>query len=511
MNKSKIKNNLFLKFIFLSSAASILSCGQTAFTPAENSALNNTVLFEDNFKTANSEINYTQPNLDENKTAVSFQIQNSLGLLLQNLSKSEMRLTENGKPVTDFTLNKNSVTNVATADIIFAVDVTGSMGKTIEAAKKRLVDFVKSTRAQGYHTRMCISTFGDFTVKKCSRFYDNDPKESSTEIEVAELISEITKLKALTGAQDPGGMDFDENPMRAVIDAASAPWGDNSQRFLILITDAGFLYSPGNSGRIGAGAPQFSEVSAAISQSKMKIFAVTPSLAGYDKKFGTDEGIVNQSQGEWYRYSDLVSGAITLNTVLGKILSSIDTTFYLHYTLNAQSHLDPTKPLAQRNIQIEILDTTLGVIKSLLVTSNLPNGRIPDPKRFLVADKDIKTSELKVYVNDVLQNGNYNILLNREIEFFRPQLANSKIKIKYKYQAIRDAITLRPLNVSVGADKVSLLKFTINNISVDAKYYEVIPGEMNLSTIVFSDDIFAQQDPFKIIETQEMNVLIKTK
>jgi hypothetical protein len=329
--------------------------------------------------------------------------------------------------------------------------------------------------------------------------------------EVQELISEITKLKALKGSADPGGSDLDENPMRAVIDAGLAPWGSDSQRFLILVTDAGFLYSPGNSGSVGSVAPQFSAVTNAINQSKMKIFAVTPSLAGYDKKFGSSEGIVKQSEGEWYKYSDLVSGAITLNTVLNKILSSIDTTFYVDYALTSQSSLDPSKPLSQRDIQIELINASGEVVKGLAITSNLPNGRVADPKRFVISDKAVKADHLEVYVNDVLQTSGYILISGKEIEFTSAKAPNAKIKIKYKYASVRDAITLRPIRLSVGADKVGLLKFTINGIPVDSSYYELVGIETNLSTVVLSDEVFAVEDPFKILETQEMNILIKAK
>ncbi len=505
---SKIAATIFMTSLILN----LLSCNKTNFTPDANSSLANPVLFENTYKSSASEVQYTQANSEENQTKLSFQVENGAGLL-QDLLKSDIRVTENGIPVTDFVLNKNSVTHVTTADIIFAVDVTGSMAPTIEAAKQKLIAFVNNTRAQGYHTRMCLSTFGDYTVQKCTRFYDNDPKVASTETQVAELISEITKLKALKGSADPGGKDLDENPMRAVIDAASAPWGSDSQRFLILVTDAGFLYSPGNSGAVGSVAPKFVDVATAITQSQMKIFAVTPTLAGYDKPFGNPSlpGIVVQSQGEWYKYADLVSGKITLNTVLNKILSSINTTFTVDYTLTSQGALDPAKPLSQRNIVLELVSSALGSIKGLVITSNLPNGRVPDVKRYVIADKKVKASRLYVYLDGVLQAGGYTLIDGKHIEFAKAPKTNSKIKIVYQYDSVKDSITLTPIHLSVGADKIGFLKFTINGIPVDSKYYETIAIDLNMSSVVLSDDVFGSSDPFKIASSGEMVISIKTK
>lgn len=512
---TKVQKNQNISVVVLKAALAVVtlvstfSCSQTNFSPDENSSLYNPAYFENVYKTAASEVNYVQPNLEENKTTLSFQVEDSTGMNIQNLLASDIHVLENGKVIDNLTLSKNSVTLRKTVDILFAVDVTGSMTPTIESAKTRLIDFINNTRAQGYHTRMCLSTFGDYTVKKCVRFYNNDPNDASTITEVNELISEITKLKALKGTLDPGGKDLDENPMRAVIDAAQAPWGSDSQRFMILVTDAGFLYSPGNQGAVGTVAPYYVDVVKAIQQSNMKIFAVTPSLAGYDKPFSGAPGIVDQSEGEWYRYSDLVSGKITLNTVLNKILSSVDTTFFVNYTLTSSSALDPSKPLSQRNIEIELVNSNIGTIKGLAITSNLPNGRVPDPKAYVISDKKVNPATLKVYVNNVLQTSGYQLISGKSIEFTTARPANSKIKIVYQYESAKDSISLTPIRISVPPDKVSLLQIKINQVLLDPSLYEVVPISSSESTIIIQDSIFSFEDKYKINELGRMHIVIK--
>ncbi len=499
-------------FLFSLFALSFSSCSQTTFTADENSALATPVLFENTYKVSPSEVQFIQPNLAENKTTLTFQVKDSLGVLIEALLKSQVVLKEDGQVITDFNLSKNSVITTNSADIILAVDVTGSMEPTIEAAKARLVNFVRDSRARGYHTRMCLSTFGDYTVSKCNRFYNNDPKDPGTEIEINELISEITKLKALKGPLDPGGRDFDENPMRAVIDAAGAPWASNAQRFMILVTDAGFLYSPGNSGDVGLLAPLYPDVLSAITQSQMKIFAVTPSRSGYEKDFRSQKGIVEHSGGRWYRFSDLVSGQITLTTVLDNIISSIDTTFVLDYTLTSEGKHDPSKPLNQRNITIELLSSVLGNIAGLTINSNLPNGRVPDPRNFVISNRAIDPAKLSVYVDNELQIGTYVVLPNlKEVEFFKPQRPNSKIKIKYQYDSVKDSMGLTPIYISVGADKISLLKFKINGIPVEPQYYTLVPVELNLASIIINDNVFDESDPFGINATGTLDISIRTK
>lgn len=501
---------MFLRKVALCSVvvSVFASCNQTSFTP-DASYKDLSIVFEDQFKVASSEVQFVQPDLSENHTRISFQVQAGNGLLLQDLLKSQINITENGKSITNVTLQKTSKTYQNVVDIVFAVDVTGSMTKTIESAKQKLIDFIQTSRKQNYHTRMCLSTFGDYTVKKCLRFYNNDINDPSSSAEVNELISEISKLKALVGAEDPGGRDFDENPMRAVIDASLAPWGDQSQRFLILVTDAGFLYSPGNSGSVGPVAPQFSEVSTAIQNSKMKIFAVTPSLAGYNLNFNSSPSIVKQSSGEWFAYSDLVSGKISLNTVLDKILSQVDTTFFVDYKLNSQSELDPSLPLSQRNIQVSLINPLLGLIKGLVISSNLPQGRIPDPKDFVFTDKKVKDSTLQVFVDGVLQKNNYQVISGNKIQFTKAQPANSKIVVKFQFDQLKDAVQMKPIQFRLNSDYINKINLYINDHRVDPKNYSIVSIDSETYGIVLNDSIFDATDEYEIQKISAMNVMIR--
>lgn len=503
------KRNLIKALIGIQSAL-VLSCGKTQFAVAtDTESLATDALYQATFKASTSEAQFTQPNSQENKTSIAFQVQGPTGDLIEQLSKLNLKVTENGVPLPDFTLNKNSVSFKKTVDILFAVDVTGSMAPTIESAKKRLVDFIKNTRQQGYHTRMCLSTFGDYTVQKCTRFYDNDPKDPTTQTQVDELISEISKLKALKGSEDPGGKDLDENPMRAVIDAALAPWGNDSQRFMILVTDAGFLYSPGNAGAVGPIAPIYSDVLAAIQNSKMKIFAVTPSKAGYNQNFSGSPSIVKASEGEWFRYSDLVNGVITLNTVLNSILSQVNTTFYVDYTVTSQTPgLDPSLPLSQRHITIELLNLSIGVLKGQIVTSNLPDGRVPDQKKFAVSPKKLHPQKTKVYVDGVLKTKGYKFVEGGSVEFDQAQPAGAVIKVLYEYESLKDTINFKPILFNVPFDQVSRLKVYVNGMLASAAHYDLVVIDQNTASIIFNDAVFLK-DPYGIESKRSLDVIVR--
>ncbi len=493
----------------------IFSCQKAKFSPTEDfAALNNPILFEDSFKVSKSEFSFIQPDLSENKTRLSFHIDGANGLQVPSLLENEIKLSEDGVEINTFTLGKVSTTSRSTVDIIFAVDVTQSMASTIESAKLKLTEFVKNSRAQGYHTRMCVSTFGDYTVKKCLRFYNNDPKAPNSEIEINELISEISKLKALLGADDPGGRDFDENPMRAVIDAASAPWESDSQRFLILVTDAGFLYSPGNIGsNPKATAPKYTEVLQAIDQSKMKIFAATPNLSGYNLPFVGNASIVKQSDGEWFSYSDLVQDKISLNTILNRILSQVNTTFYVDYNLDSQSDLDPSRPLSVRKIELQLISSQIGIIKNMIITSNLPNGRFPDPKGFVFSQKNILKSSLKVYIDDVLQTSRYKIINDsagtQRLEFVKALKPNSKVKLSYQYEKLSDAILLRPIQFRLNAKYLEKIQVRINDMVVNPQDYNIISIGQDNYSVNINESVYSDEDPYAISRSIEMNLVIR--
>lgn len=508
LKKAKSKTALALTSLMVISYS---SCSKTQFSVVaeDNGSLAVDAVYNNSFHMNSLEAQFVQPNMDVNETTIAFQVVDKNNLLAQDLLKSDIKVTENGVHLKDFTINKNSVTFRKTVDILFGFDVTGSMGPTIESAKKKLVAFIKDTRAKGYHTRMCLSTFGDYTVQKCSRFYDNDPSDPSTQTQVDELISEISKLKALKGSQDPGGKDLDENPMRNIIDAADAPWGADSQRFMILITDAGYLYSPGNSGAVGPVAPQFTEVSAALAASKVRVFAVTPSLPGYNSPFkdGTPS-VVEQSDGEWFKYMDLVTGKITLSTVLNKILSSVNTTFYVNYTIDNQSVLDPSLPLSKRKIRVELLNTQLGTIKGLTITSNLPDGREPDPRKWVLSNNKINSKNVKVYVDDVLISSGYSVVDGNAIEFVKARKPNAKIKVIYNYESLKDSLIMEPIIIGLIPEQAERLKVYVNGKVVSAKYFDIESFDENSSSILFTDEFYTV-DPNNVGSSSVMNVIIR--
>jgi hypothetical protein len=455
------------------------------------------------FPLSKGSVTHTQLDLETNETHIQFQVRNTDGHFINHLDSQNLVIKENNITIPFFSFNSNQHAIKQTADIVFAVDVTGSMGPTIESAKTRLFHFIDTTRAQGYKTRMCIVTFGDSTVKHCNRFYNNDPSDPSTLSEITQLKAEISNLRALSGAQDPGGLDLNENPMRAIIDASNSPFTPEHQRFLILITDDGFLFSPSNQGSVGRQAPFMHEVRDAINRSQLKIFAVTPSLPGYNSNFRVREGlstttypsIVTMSQGEHFLFSDLISGRITLDTILNRIISHILTTYHLSYTADNIPGLLAHLPIIQRSIHLGIAGRPDLEIVMVSKNSSLPQGRSEYPKEWLISDRPIKPESVKVKMNGHTLPLQAFSIFGSKVRFSQAPQARSKIEIEYEYEKLIDSLErqqiLLPKEISL--DKISVF---INGIKATKDHVQFVPTleeswSLELKSEIFENDIFS--------------------
>jgi len=461
------------------------------------------------FKVESSMQVIDQLDLDRNYSYLAFQVKKADGNFLPDLTAADFTVSENNVPFNQFKFYKNTYEMNQVVDIVFTVDVTGSMTSTIESAKARLINFVYKSRETGYHTRMCVVTFGDYTIKKCDRFYDNNPKDPTTWKQVEELVSELSKLKALSGVNDPGGSDYNENPMRALIDAAASPWQPNNQRFAILVTDDGFLYSPGNSGDVGDLAPKYSQVLKALQDSKMKVFAATPSLAGYDKKFGKELGVVEASGGEWFKFADLLSGKVTLDSILNRILNHVNTTFVVEYTVEDQPGLDPALPVDKRVNQIKLKNPSLGEVVNVVLKSNLPNGRQEYPKEFKLSDKELNEESIQVEVNQQ-PTKDYEIKAKKTLVFRQAPPPKAKIKVSYEIDDLKESIRFEPIRIPINT-ALDQLEVRLNDFKADKSYYSIENVEGRYYVLNLLDSIFSPEAPFRIRKWKKLSVKVSLK
>jgi hypothetical protein len=469
-----------------------------------------TLVMKQNFPLRGSTQDFEQIDAEENRIHIDFQVKNSSGQFVNGLQAFDFTLRQNNQEIRDVSFEQNVDEIVQTVDIAFLIDVTGSMQPTIDSVKQHVIDFIRTSRERGYRTRMCLSTFGDYTVSHCSRFYDNNPRDPSTQQQVTELISEVSKLRALK-YPDPGGFDLNENPMRALIDASRAPWGETSLRFAIVITDDGFLYSPGNQGAVGNLAPRYTEVLSAIRASQMKVFAVTPTLPGYNQPFqvswnSRQPGVVQASGGEHFEFRDVVNNRITFTSILNRILRQVRSTYRLSFIADEENGLQPQLPLAERRLEVQLTKQNGWTVEIVKTGSTQPQGRPEFLKNFKLTDKPIRENSLKVFVNNVPLTSGFKLERSTLIFNLAP-VRRAKIRVQYEYQKLEDALSFSPIFLDPLFNP-NYLRVYLNDIEASTEHllFGTLPdGKWSLQ---FTDKVITENDPFQIRLRQGLQVSI---
>jgi len=139
------------------------------------------------------------------------------------LTEDMISVTIDGEPH-DFTLS--CLSNGPTVDIVFLIDITGSMSNVIDSVRDSVVDFVDVIASSGLEGTLSIVTFQDtvgvnrtFQQTAPANDYERSPFFAPVDIAsasaIAELRSFVNRLEANRGADAPenlaGAIDFARN------------------------------------------------------------------------------------------------------------------------------------------------------------------------------------------------------------------------------------------------------------------------------------------------------------
>lgn len=494
--------------------------------------------FEKTYKFSYSENTAEQPRYDVNEISVWFQATGKDGLSVNNLSAPDLRVSENNSPITKFKLDSKEDKFNEVAEIVLLVDITGTMTEWIESAKARLKEFVRNSHQRGFRTRMCISTFGDYTVKPCDRFFEISKDNPA---QVREFLNELSKLAAFKGkGRDPGYPDLDENPMGALIDASKAPWG-TAQRFVILVTDWGFLYSPDNQGTIGDKAPTMKAVREAIDSTNMKVFAVTrtqhdyqpkrgqlPSKNcedipdrpgwkhcvwdGYNTPFQGEKSIIaskdgnDANGGEWFDFDKFRTREITLDDVLNRIMIRVNTTYKLTYVVE-DNGLDPSLPVNQRKVNIEITGGRGETKIHPDVQSSMPNGRPQYQKVFKVSDSNVQQGKIKVFVDGQELNPAEYTVNKGEVHLKSVPKPGAKLRFVFYYEDVAKNFRIEPL-LFAGRLHARNTKVTLNGKPARAEDLVFTPDLEGNTSLTLGANVLSANDPYDIRKNEGLKIRV---
>lgn len=164
-------------------------------------------------------------------------------------------------------------------DIVFVLDVSGSMEFYIPRMARSLFYFGETLQKKGIKPRYCLVTFRNQLQQNCPQFVEDDPDTREDE-NLKYMERQLGQLVVV------GGGDRNENVLAGLEAAAAAPWETGSQSIAIVITDGGFHFAP-DQVNIGEGidVPTYSHAGAQLVANGVNTYVVGPSLAGFSRKF----------------------------------------------------------------------------------------------------------------------------------------------------------------------------------------------------------------------------------
>lgn len=430
----------------------------------------------------------------QNKITAQFQVLDANNLTINGLGKDRFVVTENGLNVSNFNLSQQNVGIQKDADIVFVLDVTTSMTPYIDKVKQRVRSFVDALAKSNIRSRLCMVQMTDNVEKVCDKWVEDNPATGNNE----NFDDFMKKLKAIS--VHDGGSQVDEGQLAAFEAASQTPWHNGAQRVAILISDAGFHYSPGNADE-GNYVPTYPHTLDMIRAAGMQTFIISIFKPGYDRDFGSLPSMTKATGGAFYNISDVLTGKTDMAEIFNNIAGNLLTTYTLDYSVDDNSNLDATLPFAQRNIRIFVDPTVKGTVKMSSIGSSLPNGHAALPNKFDVSTKEmwLKSVKIKVNGNLVTSGVSFN---SHSVLFDKAPAQGSLLDVGYYHSTLRDDLMFNPVvfkstnNIELKQLEVKANGVVLKNFQFEATLLDAKTLRLELKDTVFDAD----SDPFEIVK-----------
>ncbi len=132
--------------------------------------------------------------------------------LIGGINADNVFLYENSERINDFQIMRDTTGGVTAADIVFVLDVTGSMSSIIDAVKNNIVEFADSLEQRGIDYRLGMVTFLD-VVENTYAF-----------------TGDVQTFKSYVAAQYAhGGGDGPENSLQGLLDGTKMSFRNNAK------------------------------------------------------------------------------------------------------------------------------------------------------------------------------------------------------------------------------------------------------------------------------------------
>ncbi|MBF0469601.1 MAG: VWA domain-containing protein, partial [Desulfamplus sp.] len=250
----------------------------------------------------------------------------------QDLTPADFIVYEDDKPVSATIVPPGSSTVQQKADIIFCMDISGSMGGSINAVKTNTQGFVSSLSQRNFDVQLGLITFGDYNTPYLQK-RNNGQFYTST----ADFLSDFNTLKA-NGWQEEW---FD-----AIVLGSQYSFRPGASRVIILITDE-------NGDKLNY---DINTAIKAVQNNATTVYSITyNSLSNAVKA-------ANETGGKVY---DIKSN---FNTILDSIAQQIANRYTVSYLSNAQPGLHKLKVEIAQNGNFDTADFVIGANPVIVLT-----------------------------------------------------------------------------------------------------------------------------------------------
>ena len=451
---------------------------------------------------------FFQSTYNKNKTTLLFQAFDRYGLNIRDLQKSDIILSENQIEIENYTFFSQSQKLDHKLEVVFAIDTGGSMGKYNDLIKENITYFVNKLEEAQIYTSFCLVTFKDLVEKHCDMFFPDNPLTPQTNENNLRFLNDISRLDFYQGGT------YTQNALGAVLSASQAPWNTDSQRMIILITDALFWAKPLDDHPEARTAPEYSTTLDSVKQNKVQVFALTQNYFGFSKNYFEYPSLPDATSGEWLNIENLNNQ--DMNTIFNQVRDQIDITYKIEYFAEDQEELNDLLSLGDRHIALTsnlAVNTTMTNIQIENIHSNMPEGSHQLQSYWPLSQRAvINEDHVSVTVNE---ESEYNFFIeDGNIIFPNPPPSDSEILVQYEVDSLKDNVKEHPLLLQIDPKhqdslntKVSSISLKLNDIPISDQDFEITPLDSTDSVqLHLGERVFHDTDPYNIRDSGELKI-----
>ena len=462
--------------------------------------------FHDSFSYTLNEELFFQSTYNRNRTTLFFQAFDA-HLNIRDLQKDDIVLSENGIEIENYTLSSTERSRLnKDLEIVFVVDVGASMDDNGENVKENITYFVNRLQEAQMRTKFCLLKFTDLVQEgQCNIFFPDNPKTPENENTV-KFLGDVSRLRF----EEKSAL-HKQNALGGLLEASSkTPWNSNSQRMVILITNAMFWVAIESETEVDAKtAPDYEVVFDSLQQNEIQVFSLTQNYSGFSGSYSGHPPLTEASLGgQWFDIKNLSHQ--DMDSIFNQVEEQINISYKIEYFVEDQEGLNASLPLDEREVTLTAYNPEEINIRRRGVYSNIPEGSEQLQSYWPLNERDVNENQTFVTVDG--QPVDFSIE-NGEIVFSNPPPSGSEIFVQYEAGSLRDNIREHTLSLPTdpkhqGSSDIQIdsASLRLNDITVPDQGFEIIFSDLENIQLRLTENIFDNTDPYGIRGSGELKI-----